>query len=249
MTGKSACGNCGSKAGCGCGVQNPYEQSVQVVWHDPTKYNVQKHGPSFMPKLARAQKAEVRAFVQRQAAFYDTAPLRQNPQDTPLAMVVQFLRALAHLHQSHHWQTHGMAFYADHKLFEQLYNESLEFIDQVAERAVGLDGPATVDPFLQAYGVFTIVSLICGHTKGDSMPTSLEVATPDLMIQRSLRGEVILLNLVTKMLSELRVSGELSPGTSNLLEGLADKHEGFVYLLKQRSEAGHAQRYSYDRRS
>lgn len=243
MAAKSACGNCGSKEGCGCGTPNPYAQSVEVVWHDPTSYDVQKHGPSYL-KLASSQKAKVRAFVERQAAFYDTGPL--GPQVTPLGMALQFMRALAHIHQSHHWQTHGTAFYADHLLFERLYNESLEFIDQVAERAVGLDGAMVVDPFLQASGILTIVSFVCGHGQGDPSPTSLEAATPELMVQRSLRGEGIFLKLVAKVLADMQASGNLSPGTSNLLEGAADKHEAFVYLLQQRLGGGQSV-YSYDR--
>lgn len=249
MTGKSACGNCGSKTGCGCGTPNPYEQSVEVVWHDPTTYDVTKHGPSFLPKLASSQKAEVRAFVKRQAAFYDTQPkLLPTPADTsPLSLVLQFLRALAHLHQTHHWQTHGTAFYADHLLFERLYNESLEFIDQVAERAVGIDGPKVVDPFLQAVGVLHLVSHFCGHVKGDPGPSSLEaLATPAQMVERSLQGETTFLLFVAEILDQLAASEQLSPGTSNLLEGTADKHEAFVYLLKQR--LGTTQdSYSYER--
>jgi len=252
MKGKSACGNCGSKAGCGCSTPNPYEQSVQVVWHDPTDYNVTKHGPSFLPKLASAQKAEVKAFLQRKAAYYDTFPtdaFQRQENLSPLGAVVTFLRAMAHVHQSHHWQTHGTAYYADHLLFERLYNESLEFVDQVAERAVGIDGMAAVDPFLQATGISLVVAHACGHHQGDRNPSSLEVSTPDLMVERSLRGEVTLLKLVTMVIQALERAGKLTPGTSNLLEGVADKHEVFVYLLQQRLGGGHpvAGTYSYDR--
>jgi hypothetical protein len=179
------------------------------------------------------QRAKVRAFV-KEAAFYDTRPVPATSL-TPLSAVVQFARALAHIHQSHHWQTHGAPFYADHLLFERLYNESLEFIDQVAERSVGLNGPATVDPFLQAYGVLYIVAATCGHAADDAAPSSLESVAPNLLIERSLRGEVQFLKLIDMAVQELEKNGELSHGISNLLEGIADKHESFVYLLKQRS--------------
>ncbi len=231
------------KTGCGCSTPSPYD-SVEVVWHDPTKYDAIKHGPSYLPgraKLASAQKAEVRAFV-KQAADYDTGPFRSV---NPLSMVLVFMRGLAHVHQAHHWQTQGPSFYADHLLFERLYDVSLEFIDQVAERAVGTYGPGSVDPFLQAGGVLKVVSHICGHAQGDPSPTSLEAATPELMVERSLRGEVTFLKALDASIVAMERSGKMTSGTSNLLEGVADKHETFVYLLRQRSAERGA--YAYER--
>lgn len=240
MTGKSACGNCGSKTGCGCGTQNPYEQSSQVVWHDPTKYDVVKHGPSFLPKLASAQKAEVRAFVKRQAAYYDAGPrVVPAPPSYGLPWLLAYLRALAHIHQTHHWQTSGPTFYADHQLFERLYKESLEFIDQVAERLVGLGKPGAVNAHQQIDWMHQVVKVICGNDAGGD--------SPNKMVQHSLMGEVIFLGYLAKILEDLEETGQVSPGTRNLLEGLADKHESFVYLLKQRHEGGAQTVYSYDR--
>lgn len=241
---KTACGNCGSKTGCGCSTQGPYD-SVEVVWHDPTKYDAIKHGPSYLPgrsRLASAQKAEVRAFV-KQAS---DAPLPDMAHTSPLSMALAFMRALAHIHKSHHWQTAGQNFYADHLLFERLYSESLDFIDQVAERAVGIYGPSAVDPFLQASGLQIVVAFVCGHTRGDAMPTSLESSTSELMVARSLKGEVKFLKVLESVIASLTQFEKLSPGTSNLLEGVADKHETFVYLLRQRSQSKQAS-YTYQR--
>lgn len=252
MTGKKACGSCGSSAGCGCGQTNPYEQSTQAVWHDPTQYSVVKHGPSFLPKLASkltsAQKAEVQAFVKKQAAFYDTGPAQfvvpalLGQQQVPasekgLPWILAYLRSLAHVHQTHHWQTRGTSFYADHLLFERLYNESLEFIDQVAERLVGLTKPSAVNAHQQIDWMHQIVKVICGNDAGGD--------SPDQMVQHSLMGEVIFLGYLANILEDLEETGQVSPGTRNLLEGVADKHEAFVYLLKQRHETKAV--YSYDR--
>lgn len=241
---KTACGNCGSKTGCGCSTQGPYD-SVEVVWHDPTKYDAIKHGPSYLPgrsRLASAQKAEVRAFVKQAAA----PGLQDLPEASPLSMVLTFMLALSHVHQTHHWQTAGQSFYADHLLFERLYNESFDFIDQVAERAVGIYGVGSVDPFLQATGVQMVVAFVCGHTKDDTMQPSLEAHTPELMVERSLRGEVKFLKVLEASIQALGEFGKLSPGTSNLLEGVSDKHETFVYLLRQRSQSKQAA-YTYQR--
>jgi DNA-binding ferritin-like protein len=245
MTGKSACGNCGSKAGCGCATPNPYEQGVQVVWHDPTTYDVTKHGPSFLPKLGSAQKAEVRAFVKKQAASYDTGPMQPMAPGAGMPWILACLRALAHVHQTHHWQTSGPSFFADHQLFERLYNESLEFIDQVAERAVGAAGPGVVNAHQQIDTMHLIVKSICGEPQA--------VVSPDQMIQHSLRGEVVFLGFLTALLGELEEEGQVTPGTRNLLEGVGDKHETFVYLLQQRlggpagRPTGGQAVYSYER--
>lgn len=236
---KTACGNCGSKTSCGCSTQNPYE-GIEAVWHDPTSYAVTKHGPSFLPgraKLASAQKAEVQAFVKQAGVG-----IPDDPTGSPLGTTLNFMRALAHIHQTHHWLTFGPNFLADHNLFERLYTESLDFIDQVAERTVGSGGGPAVDPLLQAQGVLSIVAFVCGHLESDPSPSSLESATPDLMVQRSLIGETAFLKLLTLMLSRLEASGAATPGIRNLLEGVADKHETFVYLLRQRATP-----YSYDR--
>jgi hypothetical protein len=47
-----------------------------------------------------------------------------------------------------------------------------------------------------------------------------------------------------KVYKLLESKGQLSSGTDNLLQGIADKHEEFVYLLKQRCSS----KVSYDRR-
>lgn len=235
MQGKSACGGCGSSTGCGCGTPNPYEQNVEVIWHDPTKYDVLKHGPSFLPKLASTQKAEVRAFV-KQAAYYDTgSPVLQTTiGGAALPWLLSFMRALAHIHQTHHWQTGGPTSYSDHLLFERLYNESLEPIDQVAERIVGSTDPEGVKAHQQIDWMHQLVKLICAE---DATSDSSEQK-----VQHSLRGEALFLNVLAACLE----SQSWSPGTHNLLEGVADKHEVFTYLLKQRLGGGQAA-YSYDR--
>jgi len=64
------------------------------------------------------------------------------------------------------------------------------------------------------------------------------------MVQSSLTGEMLCLEHIEKFLNNLKETDRLTSGLSNLLEGMADKHETFVYLLRQRSqEPG----YSYNR--
>jgi len=126
-----------------------------------------------------------------------------------------------------------VSFYADHLLFERLYNESLEFVDQVAERAVGIGQPGNILAVDQARLILSFVSL--------PPPVS-----PDDMVRLSLALETGVLKAVDAVIEAMDDNGTMTSGISNLLEGLADKHESFVYLLRQRS-IQEAKAYTYDR--
>ena len=235
---RQACGgDCGG--GCGCEDTDPYEASLQAVWHNPTEYNVMHHGPSYLPgKKASADlmasKIQVQAAL-KNSAYYD-AGSQMSLGMAPLATLLGVLRAASHIHQTHHWQTRGGHYYADHLLFQRLYEESQDFIDQVAERSVGAGSEMLVDAVQQVELMEHVVKAVC---KGG-------VEAPETMIQSSLAMEQFVLGLLKAVIHQLESSGNLSPGTSNLLEGLGDKHEQFTYLLGQRSKTAAA--YTYDRR-
>jgi DNA-binding ferritin-like protein len=207
------------------------EEVRRVVWHTPTEYDSLKHGPPYLPgvtyepvKLSSNQRSEVRSFVKQASR-----PFMSEVTGAPLVSLLGVLQAVALLHQTHHWSTRGPVYYADHLLFERLYNESLEFIDQVAERAVGQGTPK--------------ISAITQVSKMQACLQALGSADDAQgMVEVSLAAELFCLNAVKIVLE----SSEVSPGTSNLLEGLADKHESFVYLLRQRSHG--VVGYTYDRR-
>lgn len=250
---KESCGGCPKCQP----VANPYDEQVKVVWHDPTEYNMTQHGPPYLrDKLAstklpdnervvvRAHLAEpkVQEFLLKQAEALDAFPTDGEPL-RPMSWLLAAMRTLAHVHQTHHWQTHAGHFYADHLLFERLYAESQEFIDGVAERTVGSGSIALVDARRQFDNMHKILHM-CYASFG-------EVASPDQMMQASLMGETLFLGFLKKVMEMLEASGSLSHGISNLLEGVADKHEVFVYLLKQRTTTASvktASAYSYDRR-
>jgi hypothetical protein len=56
--------------------------------------------------------------------------------------------------------------------------------------------------------------------------------------------EAHVLGAIKVVLKVLGSAGILSDGTENLLQDIADKHEEFVYLLKQRNDVSP---YSYGR--
>jgi len=224
---------------------NPYDKQLHAVWHDPTEYNVIKHGPPYL-KLGSDQKASVAALVRaplvqkalaKQAAYYDTLPVAGEAL-RPLSWLLAAMRALTLSHQTHHWQTMGGHFYGDHLLFKRLYEESLPFIDDVAERAVGAGSSELVDARQQIDIIRKILDLVPQNTT--------ELGRADQAVAVSLFGETLLLGFLADVIKRLKATGSLTPGINNLLEGVADKHEQFVYLLKQRSTQTPAA-YSYDR--
>ncbi len=215
---------------------NPSE-SQRVVWYVPTDYNALKHGPPYLPlseavKLSSEQRAGIKTQI-KQAAFYDAPPIMDPgaSSSTHLTQLLGLLQALAMLHQVHHWNTKGSAYYADHLLFERLYNDSVGFIDGLAEKALGLKETVTVVAVNQAQ---IICELLASFGQG---------VNPDEMVSISLQAEIFCLACIAKVLDTKELQGTLSHGLSNMLEGVADKHEEFVYLLQQRGQA-----YSYDRR-
>lgn len=119
-------------------------------------------------------------------------------------------------YQTCHWQTKGVTFYADHLLFERLYKDTLDEIDQIAERSIATpDGIKVVD---------LTESL-------DKIQKYLKEMKETDLIEGSLDLEIRYIAL----LESIDKDKDISVGARNLLNGIADKHEEHVYLLKQRS--------------
>ncbi len=231
-------------------IKDPYTglhaESIYALWHDPTTYDHMKMGPPYLPdmqvRLARSTKREIRAYVQKTANESPVAQIfmhlvgdYQGLALAELGAFVAVLRSAALVHQSHHWQTRGDTFYSDHKLYEGLYEESLSFIDRIAERAVGAGNRLLVHPVIQASQVGSIVKFFCGDIQADP--------TPDQYALVSFMTEVYVLSFLGMTYQALEATQMLSKGTDNLLQETADKHETFVYLLRQRVQT----KVSYDR--
>jgi len=227
---------------CNCKKDESPVGGLDAVWRDPMEYDMQKHGPPYLPVTA-SQRAEARQFAQRQAAYYDTSPgspvgPTQHPQ-SPLAVLLAFQQAMAMIHRTAHWQTRGGHYYADHLLFERLYNDAQEGVDGLAERLIGLTGePGYVALLQQLSFMQTIVS---GIYEG----VSEYAPSPESLVAISLKGETMYLGALTKIKQVIEDAGGMTDGLDDLLQGMASKHEEFVYLLKQRASQT---TYDYDRR-
>lgn len=142
-----------------------------------------------------------------------------------LSLVLVHLRFLAMLHQTCHWVAKGDPFFGDHKFFERLYEETVAEIDRVAEKAVGLGGERCVNLALQAQQVAELTKA-CGMSQ--TIPQASDLA------RNCLLAETNFVNLVDTTICNMDEQGILTPGAENMLQGIADVHEGHVYLLKQR---------------
>lgn len=142
-----------------------------------------------------------------------------------LAVMLSMLRAVSTLHQAHHWQTRGTQFYGDHQLFEHLYDKLTKEVDRLAERAVGLGDYPLVNPIVATKQVAEMVSML----------SSGEGQSPEQYVVTSLKATAAAIVMIKSVQEALFRKGKLSDGTGNLLQGIADKLEGHVYLLKQRA--------------
>ena len=132
-----------------------------------------------------------------------------------LVALLPYLRALSQLYQHAHWKCKGDNFFGDHLLFERLYGETNGEIDAVAEKIIGLSSdPELINPDSDS----TTTAKLLKEMANDDM----DFAT------QAVNAEKGLLALIKALLPEA------TDGLSNLLEGIADLHEGHVYLLQQR---------------
>lgn len=143
-----------------------------------------------------------------------------------LAVALGFLRHLYLLHQTNHWSASGDPFYGDHLLYQRLYESVLEEIDSVAEKAVGLGSSHLVNLADQLKLVSAINQTLQRH---------FVIPRPDELADSSTCAEATFLEVMKMVYASLEGCGCLTKGLDNMLAGILDKHEGNLYLLKQRS--------------
>jgi DNA-binding ferritin-like protein len=226
-------------------------ESAYATWHDPSTYDHMRMGPPYLPgqqvrkagvskQAASEIGAEVREMVaaEKQAADEELVGLlghfQNDYQDAPfaeLAALLSFLRALLVVHQTHHWQSQGSNSYGDHLLFDRLYNETLPLVDSLAERTVGAGSTILVNPIIQSAHTAAIIKSVYNGAPIDPGPDALPLL--------SLKGVLRFLLLLRMVYEALETKGLLpaASGTANLLQGIADQHESFAYLLKQRASS------------
>lgn len=204
------------------------EDATKLIWHDPSKYNPFTHGPPYFPEMKVARVAS-----EAEDALQGIIRVTTENPGVALPSILTILRALASVHQSHHWLTYGASFVGDHALFEELYDNVNEEIDKVAERAVGSGSPLeTLHPAVQLRQVTLVVEALCGNGE-----TTGEGENPDSYVATSLKAERGFLQGVGYVAEALKQANALSRGTDNLLGEIEDQHEKHVFKLSQRAKS------------
>jgi DNA-binding ferritin-like protein len=152
---------------------------------------------------------------------FDKAP------GSELSVILSCAMALQHVHHTHHWQTRGSTYYGDHLLFQRLYEDLDDEIDQLAERAVGTGGVNLVNTDL----VFNHAAQFVQCMKPDQEANP----GPEGLAALSLSAEKCFLGLLDVAYKLLETREALSMGTDDLLQAAANLHEEHVYLLQQRA--------------
>lgn len=168
------------------------------------------------------EQSAIVAILEQGCAAYNNEPMCE------LAVLLAMLRSTSVIHQAHHWQTRGVQYFGDHLLFERLYTELAESIDGLAERAVGAGDYPLVGAVVSSKQMSDMIRMICNGSS----------STPEQYVVLSLKSVAATLSLLRLVYDVLGQKKMLSHGIENLLQGIADKLESQVYLLRQRARSG-----------
>jgi len=138
-----------------------------------------------------------------------------------LQQLLAILRAIQWSHWTGHWQSKGVASYADHLLFQKFYEDMTEEIDGLAEKIVAYFGVEAVsaEPSIGIAHQFIAAYDEAGDTD---------------VYMRALKMELHLQNALKRVYDQIEASGEMSLGLDDFLMALANSHETNIYLLRQR---------------
>ena len=132
---------------------------------------------------------------------------------------------IAWYHAAHH-VTKGTGFGGDHvNIYGEIYTQLDEDLDQIVEKGIGLTGDETLaDP---------VSSLSLAATKLAQYPAAANQDAETIASHAfALSKEYI--DFIESIYSQFEACG-MSLGLDDLLQGLANQYETYVYLLQQRS--------------
>ena len=129
------------------------------------------------------------------------------------------LRVEHQLLWAYHWRSKGPEYYADHLLFQRLYEARIPEIDKLAEVMVGVAGPQTVDPDLSAKVGKELIARVESMQGTD--------------VSRAAALVVDTLEKIEKANESIGKS-PYSLAINNVLAAIADSHLEALYLLKRR---------------
>lgn len=137
-----------------------------------------------------------------------------------LTAALASLRGLYLLHQNSHWQTQGDTFYADHLMFQRLYESAADDADKLAEKISGIYGSENLD-----------IESQMAHVQNFLMG----LPTKDLVFG-GLSAEHKCLSLLEQAYFAASSMKSLTLGLDDLLMGISNNRETSMYLLGQKKK-------------
>ena len=141
-----------------------------------------------------------------------------------LSALLSYLMFLKQLHQTHHWVVSKSDFYSNHLLFQRIYEGIDPEIDLVAEKAIGLGSVANINSNLHAEQIANLFDM-----KSQLFGSDSECPIVDCSLYFESQFQV----LTSVIFESLKSKSQLTRGLDNLIAGLEDAHETWIYLLKQ----------------
>lgn len=144
-----------------------------------------------------------------------------NPPDIGILLnLLSLLNAQYNLYYAAHWKSSGPTFNADHQLFSRLYEAVQGEADTMAEKIIGFHGVEALDHVQVAASVSGWLS---------------QWKNAGSVLAQALTAEHALQDALQDAVQKLEAAGQYSLGLQNFLPGVADTHEGHLYLLQQRT--------------
>ena len=137
-----------------------------------------------------------------------------------LMNLLALLGAQYNLYYAGHWKSSGPTFNADHQLFARLYETVQGEADSMAEKIIGFHGVQALDHVQLAASVAGWL----GQWKNAGS-----------VLEQALTAEHALQDALQQATNQLESAGQYTLGLQNFLPGIADTHEGHLYLLQQRT--------------
>jgi len=128
-----------------------------------------------------------------------------------IELTILFRTLNLYIHHAHNL-TKGQTFHEDHAFFASLYEFADDAYDSIIERQIG-----TVSDDID----------LCEIIK-----ESYDLL--EKMDKRYYENALVLLDEGTNMIDEMSKDAKLSSGTVNLLQGLSDQMEVFIYKIKRK---------------
>jgi starvation-inducible DNA-binding protein len=144
--------------------------------------------------------------------------LAQNPSPVEImSLYVAFLRAIYQIFQDAHWKSKGPEFYSKHLLFQRLYEQTQETVDDAAEKTIGVFGE------LKDY--HDVIKDVCNKFEPENHDGDFVMAC--------LKAEEMFLAFSQQIYNSLKEMDAMTLGLDDFIMSVASKHEVHVYLLKQ----------------